>query len=122
MKRPVQERGRGRASQLGDEYGISPSWLQKLKVRAQLAIAAVKQPGQAGGWSETKALVIERNYLEKSSHIDAAVDWVGGQYPDQTGTADWGQAYAELHQPDPASCMSGSRGILMKDCEYRWRC
>ena len=27
MMSPVQERGRGRASQLGDEYGISPSWL-----------------------------------------------------------------------------------------------
>ena len=61
MMRPVQERGRGRASQLGDEYGISPSWLYKLKVRAQKAIPAVKQPGRARGWSETKALDIERN-------------------------------------------------------------
>ena len=61
MMRPVQERGWGRASQLGDEYDISPSWCYKLKVRAQKAIAAGMQPGRTGGSSETKALVIERN-------------------------------------------------------------
>ena len=63
MMHPTQARGRGRASQLADEYGISPSGLYKLKAKAQKAFAAGMRPGRAGRPSEMKAMVIDRNYL-----------------------------------------------------------
>ena len=36
------------------------------KLKPKIAIAAGRQPGRARGWSETKALDIERNYLRRA--------------------------------------------------------